>query len=304
MTVFPIEPLLQSLAKVERHIGSEYGTKMVGVMDTVGAYPHFAMPLKAGEMTVISGRETVDAMYKGSTSNADPKASRILSLLTTDWYVFIENVPTRHWIATDAPATVQTVTMLVTDDETGITGEYAWQRHYATGEAQVPDGEPLSLPERALANLERHERLLAAMCKGDAAALEALLTPDCNWATRDYRSEAMGGTILNLAGTSAVSAWLSDWHKALRPSHVSLLNRRVTDWFVFAEELWIVQPVRDQSPRQCRCAVIYPLAEDGRFEAALGFGLAMSDPAPSASTRLGKPYWTEPGVEIGEVRKS
>lgn len=295
--VHPVEPLLQSLIKTERHLVSEYGTKMEGVMDTIGAYPHFAMPLKPGEMARISGRDAVEAMYKASTANAEPKASRIISHVASDWYVFIENVPTRHWVAEDALKTVQTVTLFVTDDDRGITGEYAWQRHYATGEPAAGDGGLVPLPDRVLANLENHERLLAALCGGDSKALGILITPDCTWATRDYHHDVVGGKLLKLEGIDAVAEWLPRWHAALCPTHVSVLNRRVTDWFVFSEELWVVRPEYGQ-PRQCRCANIYPLADDGRFEAALGFGLEIENIAPSADRKLGSPYWAEPGVNI------
>lgn len=295
-----VEPLLQSIIKAERHIVSEYGTGMVGVMDTIGAHPHFAMPLQPGKFAIISGRDDVDAMYKASVSNAEPKASRVLSQLATDWYMFIENVPTRHWVALDAPLTVQTLTIFVTDDEAGITGEYAWQRSYAPPANPASAGE-VPLPERELANLERHEALLAALVAGDATALTALIDPGCVWAQRDYRREVPGGGILALRNAAEIADWLPDWHAQLRPQHVSIINRRVTDWYVFSEELWLVQP--GGQPRQCRTATIYPLTLDGRFEAALGFGLPMAEPAPSAHRKLGGPWWTEPGVAIDEVAR-
>lgn len=284
------EPLLQSISKAERHIRSEYGTRMVGVMDTIGAHPHFAMMLQPGQVTVLSGRDDIDTMYKGSVAVAAPQASRLLSQRTTDWYVFVENVPTRLWIESGEMKTVQTVTMFVTDDDSGITGEYAWQRYYPPQPPVEVEGE--LLPDRALRNLQMHEDLLDALCRGDAAALSATLAPDCIWAQRDYRSAAEGGEIVNLQGAQAAADFVGKCHAALNPVHVSILNRQVTDWYVFAEELWLVEPEAGQR-RQYRTAVVYAVDEAGKFEAVLGFGKAMEAPSASADEKMGLAFWPE-----------
>lgn len=282
----PVEPLLRSIAKAERHVRSEYGTRMVGVMDTVGAYPHFAMMLQPGQVAVLSGRDDIDAMYKASVARAAPQASRFLSQLATDWYVFVDNVPTRLWHEDGEFKTAQTVTMFATDDADGITGEYAWQRHY------LPADAPGEVPERALRNLELHEGLLEALCGGDAAGLKAVLAPGCIWAQRDYCSEVAGGAIVNLTDADAIAHHTARWHAALHPVHVSILNRRVTDWYVFAEELWVVAPAGGER-RQYRAAVIYAIDATGKVEAVLGFGKAIEALSPSADHKLGIAFWPE-----------
>jgi hypothetical protein len=297
-----VEPQLASIVKSERHMRSEYGTGMVGVMETVGAHPHFVMPLQPGNVAILSGWDTIDTMYKASVENAVPKASRVLSQLATDWYVFIENVPTRFWIAQGKPLTAQTVTMFVTDDANGITGEYAWERRYPA----EPDGDGsqgVPLPERGLANLENHEKLLDAICAGDGAALSALLEPACIWAQRDYLSDVEGGALTDLRAAADAAAHVVRWHAAMQPQHVSIINRRVTDWYVFSEELWLVRP-GGGAARQCRTATIYPLGRAGRFEAVLGFGRDIEEPSPSSGSKLGRAFWTEPGVAIGDVARS
>jgi len=285
-----VEPMLRSIAKAERHIRSEYGTRMVGVMDTIGDHPHFAMMLEPGQVTVLSGRDDVDEMYKASVARAAPQASRLLTQLATDWYVFVENVPTRLWMEDAAMRTVHTVTMFVTDDANGITGEYAWQRHYGLDGLGSEE-----LPDRMLRNLEQHEALLGAMCRGDAAALKATLAPACIWAQRDYTSSKEGGEIVNLTSADAAAGHVAHWHKALGPVHVSIVNRHVTDWYVFAEELWVVEPADGSGRRQYRSAVIYAVDQAGRFEAVLGFGKAMEAPAPASADKLGIAFWP-PGV--------
>lgn len=298
-----VEPQLASLMKSERHMRSEYGTNMVGVMDTVGTHPHFVMPLQPSKVSVLSGRAAIDEMYKESVNNAAPKASRVLSQLATDWFVFDENVPTRFWIGAGKPVTAQTVTMFVTDDANGITGEYAWERHYGAAPTFNDREGQLALPERALANLEKHERLLEAMCAGNTAALPELLEPRCVWAQRNYLSDANGGQVTNFLDSATAAKFVAQWHSALHPQHVSILNRRVTDWYVFSEELWLLRPGGGEV-RQCRMATIYPLSEAGLFEGVLGFGRDIEEPAPSAGQRVGRAYWTEPGVTIEEVPAS
>jgi hypothetical protein len=88
----------------------------------------------------------------------------------------------------------------------------------------------------------------------------------------------------------------------MQPQHVSIVNRRVTDWYVFSEELWFLRPVGGDA-RQCRTATIYPLTQDGLFEGAFGFGRDMEAPAPSAHTKVGHAFWTEPGVAIDAVER-
>lgn len=297
-----VEPLLASLVKSERHMRSEYGTKMVGVMDTVGEHPHFVMPLEPGNVAILSGFGTIDTMYKGSVERADPRASRVIKQLASDWYVFIENVPTRYWIDAAKPITAQTVTMFVTDDPSGITGEYAWQRAYVTLPAEAgPEGVPL--PERELSSLEKHDRLLAALAAGDTASLAGLLEPQCVWAQRDYTQDVKGGAVTDLRCAAQALDYIARWHTEMQPQCVSVINRMVTDWYVFSEELWVVRP-GGGAAGQCRIAMIYPLSKAGLFEGALGFGRDMETPAPSARLSLGRAFWTAPGVSIKEVAYS
>jgi hypothetical protein len=264
---------------------------MVGVMDTIGAHPHFAMPQQPGVVTVISGRDDVDAMYKGSVELAAPQGSRLLSQLATDWYVFVDNVPTRLWIEGDQLVTVQTVTMFVADDASGLTGEYAWQRQYAP-QTSASDGPLPPLPVRELANLEMHQALLDALCKGDTTALSPLLDPGCIWAQRNYLSEVEGGALTNLRGSDDIAGHVAQWHAALSPEHVTILNRRVTDWYVFSEELWVVRPNGGER-RQYRTANVYPVNERGLVEGALGFGRELEALSPSAGTRMGITFYPE-----------
>lgn len=279
----PVEPVLQSIAKAERHIKSEYGTKMVGVMDTIGAHPHFAMMLAPGLIKVCTGRDEVDAMYKASVDFAEPQRSRLLTQLATDWYMFVENVPTRLWVTEGVERTAQTVNIFMSDDANGLSGEYAWQRYYPSIDALTVEG---SVPNRAIENLQLHEQLLEALRIGDVAALENILAPGSVWAQRDYLNDVAGGTMLYLDNPKSIARHVAEWHRVFQPERVSVLNRRVTDWYIFAEELWVVRPSSGEQ-RQYRTASIYPVDATGKIEAALGFGRNIESASPSASQSFG-----------------
>ena len=169
--------------------------------------------------------------------------------------------------------------MFVTDDPNGITGEYAWQRYYPP-ELQIEvDGE--LIPDRRLRNLQLHEDLLDAARRADVRALAG-----------DYRVATDGGEIVDLKGIDEIAAFLESSHAALKPLHVSILNRHVTDWYIFAEELWVVE-LSEGERRQYRSAMTYALNPAGKIEAVLGFGKAMEVPSPSADRKLGIAFFPE-----------
>jgi hypothetical protein len=137
-----------------------------------------------------------------------------------------------------------------------------------------------------------HEAFLAATFELDNNALGSLVDPNCTWAERDYLSDIKGGAILELHGANATTDYLGQWHRRYNPERVSVLNRMATDWFVFAEELWIVRPDRG-CRRQFRKAVIYPINAAGRMCGAIGFGTDLEPTAPLTDICVGQAFWPE-----------
>lgn len=280
-----VEAVQANIKAAEDHVRSEYVRDLAGTMATVGVRPHYALTAQPRVVGVISGRDGVAAFYEMAHKVAIPQASRFVSQIATDWYMFVENVPTRTWVADGSLRTAHTATLFVTASD-GLTGEFVWER---------PPVDPVakdagSLPLGAVRSVTLHEALLAAIGDGDGTALAGLLTPNCTWAERDYLGDAEGGEILELRGESAASDHLLRWHERYRPERVSVLNRQATDWYVFAEELWIVRDAGGQR-RQFRKAVIYAVDAAGRIESAVGFGTDLEQASALADLSLGQAFW-------------
>lgn len=287
-----VDAVLRSIESAERHIGSEYVHNLAGTMATVGALPHYAVTAEPGVVGVISGRDGVATFYEAAHDYAIPEASRFLTQIASDWYMFVENMPTRKWVADGSLRTAHTATLLVTGSD-GIRGEFIWERPTSGSSASAGHA---SLPMGSLRSIDLHEQFLAAVCDGDTDTLGPLLDPDCTWAERDYLSDAEGGAMLDLHGAAAAAEYISGWCDRFRPERVSILNRQATDWYVFAEELWIVRP--DEGKRQqVRKAVIYPVTETGRIGGAIGFGTGPGAASSLADLCVGQAFW--PKAETG-----
>jgi hypothetical protein len=291
-----VDAVLKSIGTAEAHVRSEYVRDLAGTMATVGAVPHYALTAQPGVVSVISGREGVARFYDAAHKVAVPQASRFLTQIATEWYMFVENMPTRTWIADGSLRTVHTGTLLITDSD-GIKCEFVWERP----PAEAPTAGPLPMDQFRSVSL--HEEFLAATCGGDRAAIAAVLDPDCRWGERDYLSKADGGAILDLHGASAAVDHLAQWHARYAPERVSVLNRQATDWFVFAEELWTVRPDGGE-PRQIRKAVIYPIGTDGKLRGAIGYGTDPTVPSALTDGSFGQAFWPEAEADRGKVLQS
>jgi hypothetical protein len=291
-----VDAVLASIGTAEAHVRSEYVRDLAGTMATVGAVPHYALTAQPGVVSVISGRDAVAGFYDAAHKVAVPRASRFLTQIATDWYMFVENMPTRTWIADGSLRTVHTVTLLITDHD-GIKCEFVWERPPA--EAATAG----SLPMDQFRSVSLHEEFLAAACGGDRAAIMAALDRDCRWAERDYQSSADGGAILDLLGGEAAADQLAQWHARYTPERVSVLNRQATDWYVFAEELWTVRPDGGE-PQQIRKAVIYGVSADGKLRAAIGYGTDPATPSVLADRSVGQAFWPEAEADRGKALQS
>jgi hypothetical protein len=283
-----VDAVLRSIEIAESHIRSEYVHDLAGTMATVGPHPRYAVTTGPGQIGVIAGRDGVAALYEGAHEWAIPQASRFLTQICTDWYVFVENMPTRKWVADASMRTVHTATLIVADTQ-GIKGEFVWER--LQGERRgVTDG---ALPLGSLASVTLHENYIAALSAGDTAKLRTFVADNAVWAERDSTSDEEGGAIVHLTDADSIVARLARWHEETRPQRVSVLNRQVTEWYVFAEELWTLA-AGDGQLRQMRKAVIYPVTAGGQLGGALGWQTELEPASAQNDASFGQAFWPEP----------
>jgi len=289
------EAVLNSLRTMERHLDSEYVDDLEETLASVSREPRFGMMPEPGVVAVISDSQGVAKFYEERAKVFTPTASRITAQLATDWYVFLENAPSRVNMKTGEETTVQTTTLFPIAAD-GIRGEFLWERD--------PSANPVSefrldnavshVPHISVRNLSVHEEFLGAIIRGDLETLASMIAPKCIWAVRNYLPEAGSRAMVKLQGIDAVLANFRAWIETFEIERISILNRLATDWYVFAEELLIVRPKvgrEKEQPVQYRKASIYPINPSGSIEGELGFGTDIEPASPSSHLTLGAAFW-------------
>ena len=277
-----VDAVIGTIAAAESHMRHEYSGDWDATLATVHPEARYALA-QPGFSAVISGRAGVETHYRGLDGWVIPHASRLVTQIATDWYMFMENLPTRVFVGSGEWRIAHTVTLIPAAAPL-IKGEMLWERE--------PDAGP-ETPEASLRSLELHERFLDAVRDGDDEALAALIDPDAMWAERDYLSDLPDQPMLDLRGAASALDYCRAWRAAYAPERVSILNRIATSWYVFAEELWIVGPASPGgSRRQLRKAAIYPVTSAGRIKGSIGWGADLSAAAQAAANAsFGAAFW-------------
>lgn len=290
-----VEAVLGSLSTAERHVDSEYVDEHEETLASVSRQPRYAMMPEPGTVRVITDSAGVASFYEDARKAFLPGASRIVAQIATDWYVFLENVPTRIDASTGIARTLHTATLFPKAPD-GIRGEFLWERD---ANEEPPDGFTLAnargpVPHLAARNLGLHERFLGALCQGSEDALRSMLDDRCIWATRNYLADAAARPMAKLEGPGEVASNFAAWLETFELERISILNRIATDWYVFAEELLVIRPrsgAHRGERREYRKASIYPVTPAGRLQGELGFGTDIEQASPSSETTLGAAFW-------------
>jgi hypothetical protein len=291
----PVEAVLRSLKTAERHVDSEYVDDHAETLASVSREPRYAMMPKPGVVKVICDGAGVAQFYEDARDAFLPGASRIVAQIATDWYVFLENVPTRIDAVSLAPRTLHTATLFPKAPD-GIRGEFLWERSVSdpAPDFHVPHADG-PVPHASVRNLQIHERYLGALLSGDNEEIGELLDRSCIWAERNYLPDATERPMLELVGADAVVDSLACWRSAFRLERISILNRLVTDWYVFAEELLVMGDAGDTARRQYRRAAIYPITPTGKIQGTLAYGTDIEPASPTAEHELGAAFWERAG---------
>lgn len=289
-----IDAVLESCETALGHLVTEYVDDLEWTLRTVASKPTYAFMPKPGTMTVITDPAGVRQFYIDTRKEVLPSVTRIMTHLASDWYEFLENVPTRQIVGEGRDATLNTVTLFPNGGD-GIQGEFLWER------APEDDPEPLPVPAELnpsgviptvrLRNAKVHERFVDALAAGRVDDAVALLSPAPLWAVRSYAPDAGPAPMIKAEGRDEVRQVLQAWCDLFDVERVAVVTRLATEWYVFAEELFTVVvkagPLAGQR-REFRQANVYPVNRDGLIQGALGYGTDLVEATSRATMAIGQ----------------
>lgn len=299
-----LDAVRESLTTMETHVVSEYTHNNDGILASVTKEPRYAMMMKPGSVAIVTSSEGVAQFYRETQAIFELVASRVVSQLATDWFVFLENVPTRRDIASGRSITLNTCTLFPKAAD-GIRGEFVWERYLDNREADLPrvENPATPVPLQAVRNLKIHSDHLARLSSRRIDDIVASLSEDCIWAVRNYLPDHDTSPMMKAEGQAAVYSYFEKLFDTWEFEEVSVLNRSVKDWYVFAEELYVVRArsgVEQGKRKQFRKASIYPITQVGRIQGELGYGTDLVDAISAPRSSVGRAFWLEPGVAVLE----
>lgn len=273
-----------SIARGLAHVAAEKLNDAAAIVATVDPRPYF--PLidhdGAGGLTVdlLTTTEQVAAYYGARHTSYEIVESRHVAAVSSELYTFRESVATLRGVgeiggvdSNGATFSVNSAVLFPITDA-GIGGELVFTRYpfadivrgTAAPGAEAPG--PAHLPNARLAVSEMHDAYLEAWRTGDVEAMLAHVDPGCRWERR-------------LRGGSEHRHWSADGHSSLAAhlgaqqavDDVVVLNRLVSEWYVFAD----VQVV-EQRGRVARHIALHPISPRGLLWAEMGDYLFLDEP--------------------------
>lgn len=287
----PTDALLASLRTAHEHGQSETTNDIDKVMSTVSQTVCYVMPdftLSDPTLIVLTERDQVRTFYENERTTMEVVDSAHLTEVSSDWYAFYEGVATTRSVADGKLYNSNHVVLFPVADD-GIIGEILWaRRSFRDIYAGVPAPPPLvppahlaDLPWLRWRNQELHDWFLDALRDGDVDAAVSTFAFDARMAVRDYREGC--GPMLQGNGTDVVRQRCRMLVDSVEDREITVLNRLVGDWYVFAE--WVVRGhavsgalrgVPGGARVQLRVASIHPVTEEPKLRAELGYGLEIT----------------------------
>ncbi|MCB1464443.1 MAG: nuclear transport factor 2 family protein [Nitratireductor sp.] len=299
-----LEAVRDSISTAEAHIVTEYDDDFEGTLASISRVPRYAMMTEPGKVAIVTDEPGVAQFYQTTQAQFALHSSRFVTQLASDWYVFFENVPTRQLLSSGKLVTLNTLTLFPKADD-GIRGEFLWERYRDEREAQVPnvDNPQTPVPIEAVRNLKLHSDHLDRVRAGDAAGIEKSLSKDCIWAVRSILPDREANPMMKAEGPSAVRDYFEKLFAAWEIREVSVLTRTMKDWFVFAEEHWVItgrQGSDEGNTVQFRKASIYPVTRVGELQGELGYSTNIESTEWSERPALGRPFWLGEGYKVND----
>ncbi|MGE0383174.1 MAG: hypothetical protein AB7Q97_00485 [Gammaproteobacteria bacterium] len=265
--------------RVARHVLSEFTNDTERILGTVAERESLVYgvgnPDESGHTVLhaMSSREGARAHYDRLRTMVDVTEWRPFTELRRDWYVFYDGVVTLTDIRTGVPGRYESIVLFPIGPEPGIQGELAWTAHLdrRVGEPRGP-ADPDPAPINKVANLDLHERLLAAWRAADADAVAREMAGNVGTSLRDYCGGTPYGAVY---GRDAARDYYARLFAVFEPRAVDMVNIVTGDWFFFAEHRWDTicraGPHAGARARFCT-AVMFPLMKDGTVTAQIGYG--------------------------------
>ena len=274
--------LVQNLAVVEGHVAAEEANDVDRLLTTISKEPRFALTNMSGprpSFEIINTFAGVTEYYHHSRTVYEIVRSMHLKQITTDWYVFYESMPTTRPVQIVngkrqvGPETTGHSIAFFPAKPDGIVGEMPWGPYNRgpRGSPPPPIRQPTShLPLAEQRNTIEHDRFLHTLQKGD---VEGALTPVADnyvLVTRNYYLP--GEPTLAVAGRPEARRHYDALHQADEVLGITILNRVVKDWYIFAELAWRLKSRSTGKERQVRTAAMYLVDEEGRILGEMGYG--------------------------------
>jgi hypothetical protein len=185
-----------------------------------------------------------------------------------DWYVFMHGLGEHRVKDTGHFLQLPTIVLFPTMGQGGITGELFWTR---SGVGSAYTGGRAGPLAAEVAVLAQHEELLKRLRNSDAAGVAGLFHPDAQIGIRDYANET--GTWAAMHSANDLRLHLDRFFSRFEVQEIALVQRLASDWFVFAELLWVVEersrPGRRLSFYTAEHSEVRP---DGLFATLIGHG--------------------------------
>lgn len=278
------DPIRQVRDTVADHVAAELTSDPDLIAATISRDAFFPVLVRAPgglDFRVLTAAADIREYYRLRLGTFEILDSRRVLEHRTEWYALHESVATVRHVGefNGVPGTgrehrVHSVVLFPCDDD-GIVGELEWTRFdfadIFRGDVvppRPPTGRDAHLPLRRVDLARALDRLVEAIVAGDVAAGLAEMVDTPRWAGRHTEPGSRLPGVVEATGTEAVTEHLRALGDAV---DIVVLNRHVDDWFVFAELglRWEDAPAR--------MALLLPVADDGRFLAALSYTVGAED---------------------------
>jgi hypothetical protein len=289
MHVIDIDPeLLQRSAEAAqkaadagiRHVGYEIDGDVEKILRTLAPQGPYGFTVRQQmlpdgglKMQVQTTFSEIAEEYQITRDMCDVLSHRPLVDIRANWYLFQEVVNTG--CLRGAPDDVhvnEALVLLPVASSGGITGEIFWYRvpPEVLGRGRAPANVATETMPVRLMLMERHDRYLAALSKGDAEAMLSEMNDSIQLGVRDYVNET--GTLTAPEDKSTYGPYWRGFFSKYDVQSVDILERVIQEWYLFSELRLTLRRRADGKTVAFHTAEFFIPAKDGRFIAQIGHG--------------------------------